>query len=467
MSATLTIAGTSRTAFLRAGSLGVSKRINGRDQASFTIITTSAWRPSINDEVWINDGAVRIFGGYIEQLDEELVTTNGTTLEINVSCLSYDEILSRRLVARSYNAGQRLDQIVVDIITNDFAGEGITTTNVSQSQTLPLLVFNYQRADEVFDLLGELTGFAWWIDPNKNLYFKQRTEILAPYDLTSSNPNFRNISVQSTKQEYRNRQYLRAGIGTTSARTESMLGNGTLKAFNTSFPIAKQPTSVTVGGVSKTIGILQVEVGKDWYWQAGSNVISQDTGAAAVANGTTITITYQGQYPILVSAQSDPEVATRGFYDDITEDVSIRDETTATTQAQALLRRYARISRRATVQTITTGLEPGQLVNVNITQHALTGQWLVESVNIRDYNGQDLEYVAVLLDGESLGGWQGFFGALSRQARKIEFSENEVILLARAQNEQIAITDTNTYTTAAPTAPLVDTALVGYSELTS
>ena len=88
-------------------------------------------------------------------------------------------------------------------------------------------------------------------------------------------------------------------------------------------------------------------------------------------------------------------------------------------------------------------------------------------MSIRDFNGQRVEYQATLLDGEAVGGWQGFFGALSRQARKIEFKENEVVLLLRQATEQVAMTDTNSYTTAAPATPLADFAICGYSELTS
>lgn len=419
--------------------------------------------------------ALRVFGGSIETTLEQLAVTNGSTLLIDCDCVSFDALADRRLVARAYDSPtQTLSTVVNDIITQDFSGEGINTANVATGPTLSKLIFSYTHANEAFDLLAELTGYSWWIDAYKNLYFADRSTIEAPYTLSTSSANFRSIAVESTRVDYRNRQYVRAGLGLTASRTESLVGDGTRKSFTLAYPVGAVPTSITVGGVGKTLGIREVDSGKDWYWQAGSPVVNQDPSAAAVGAGVTITVQYQGQYPIIVAAQDDAALTDRatveggsGIYDEVIDEPSIADVDSATDRANGLLRRYARIPRKANIVTTTAGLRAGQLVTVDITQHGLTGSWLVESVGIRDFNGQRVEYQATLLDGEAVGGWQGFFGALSRQARKIEFKENEVVLLLRQQSEQVAITDTNSYTTAAPATPLADFAICGYSELTS
>lgn len=419
--------------------------------------------------------ALRVFGGSIETTLEQLAVTNGSTLLIDCDCVSFDALADRRLVARAYDSPtQTLFDVVDDIITQDFAGDGIDTSNVETGPVLSKLIFSYTHANEAFDLLAELTGFSWWIDAYKNLYFADRSTIEAPYTLSTSSANFRSIAVESTRVDYRNRQYVRAGLGLTASRTESLVGDGTRKSFTLAYPVGATPTSITVGGVSKTIGIREVDSGKDWYYQSGSPVINQDPSAAAVGAGVAISVTYQGQYPIIVAAQDDAALTDRatveggsGVYDEVIDEPTIADVDSATDRANGLLRRYARIPRKANIVTTTAGLRAGQLVTVDITQHGLTGSWLVESVSIRDFNGQRVEYQATLLDGEAVGGWQGFFGALSRQARKIEFKENEVVLLLRQQSEQVAITDTTSYTTAAPATPLADFAICGYSELTS
>lgn len=419
--------------------------------------------------------ALRVFGGSIETTMEELVVTNQTQLLVDCDCVSYDALADRRLVARAYDSPtQTLNSIVTDIIAQDFVGEGIDTTNVETGPILSKLVFSYTHANEAFDLLAELTGYSWWIDAYKKLYFADRSTLAAPYTLSTASSNFKSITVESTRIDYRNRQYVRAGLGLTASRAETLVGDGTRKSFTLAYPVGATPTTITVGGVGKTIGIREVDSGKDWYYQSGSPVINQDPSASAVGAGVTISVTYQGQYPIIVAAQDDAGLTDRatveggsGIYDEVIDEPAIADVDSATDRAYGLLRRYARIPRKANIVTVTAGLRAGQLVTVDITQHGLTGSWLVESVSIRDYSGQRVEYQATLLDGEAIGGWQGFFGALSRQARKIEFKENEVVLLLRGQTEQVALTDTSSYTTAAPATPLADFAICGYSELTS
>jgi hypothetical protein len=419
--------------------------------------------------------ALRVFGGSIETTMEELVVNNQTQLLVDCDCVSYDALADRRLVARAYDSPtQTLNSIVTDIIAQDFAGEGIDVANVETGPILSKLVFSYTHANEAFDLLAELTGYSWWIDAYKKLYFADRATLAAPYTLSTSSSNFKSINVESTRIDYRNRQYVRAGLGLTASRTETLVGDGTRKSFTLAYPVGATPTTITVGGVGKTIGIREVDSGKDWYYQSGSPVINQDPSASAVGSGVIISVAYEGQYPIIVAAQDDAALTDRatveggsGIYDEVIDEPAIADVDSATDRAFGLLRRYARIPRKANIVTVTAGLRAGQLVTVDITQHGLTGSWLVESVSIRDYNGQRVEYQATLLDGEAIGGWQGFFGALSRQARKIEFKENEVVLLLRQSTDQVAITDTNSYTTAAPAAPLADFAICGYSELTS
>lgn len=433
---------------------------------------TSAW--SLSSSLTGLD-ALRVFGGSIETMTEQLLATNQSTLEIECDCVSYDALADRRLVARAYDSPtQTLSTIVTDIITQDFAGDGIDVTNVQTGPVIAKLLFSYMHANEAFDLLAELTGYSWWIDPYKKLYFVARATVTAPYDLTTSAANFKSIRLETTRTDYRNRQFVRAGLGLTATRTENFVGDGTRKAFTLSYPVGATPTSITVGVVAKTVGIREVDSGKDWYYQLGSPVLSQDSGAAAVGSGTAIVVQYKGQYPIIVAAQDDPAVTDRatveggsGYYDEVLDEPSITDVASATDRANSLLRRYARIPRRATIATMTAGLRAGQLVTLDITQHGLTGSWLVESFSLRDFNGQRVEYQATLLDGEAVGGWQGFFGALSRSARAMEYKENEVVLLLRSQPEQVTLTDTSGYTTASPSAPLCDVALCGYSELTS
>ena len=449
MALTLTIAGADKTSLLRVETLQIQGRLNQRNRMSLQLTdTTGAYRPAVNAEVIVSDGATRYFGGFIDSFSEELtIDGNQTALTYDVEAVSYDALADRRLVAASYETpGQTLFDIVDDIVTNTMAGDGLTTTNVSTGPVIDRIKFNYVSAAAVFDELANLSGFAWWVDENKNLFFKARTSIAAPFVVSQTNA--RNVSISKTTENYRNKQFIRAGVDLTAPRTENFTGDATQKAWTLAYPVGALPTSITVGGVSKTIGVKTVDTGKDFYYQIADPVIVQDDAAAAVGSGVTIAVTYQGQFPILISAQADSEVATQaavsnasGIFENIEQRPNIDDDDAALSVAQGLLRRYGKISRRLRFQTDTAGLAVGQILTAAFSPHAVTGTWLIDSVSARDRFGSSLVWDIEALDGESVGGWVQFFGALAAAGSVVEFRENEVIILLRVQVEAVTAAD--------------------------
>jgi hypothetical protein len=413
----------------------------------------------------------RYFGGFIDSFTESLTLDgNQTALSYDVECVSYDALADRRLVAASYESGsQTLSTIVSDVVTNFLTGDGLTTTNVDTGPIIDRLKFNYVPASAVFDELANITGYAWWVDESKALWFKPRAGVAAPFAIDGTNA--RKVTVNRTTEVYRNKQLIRAGVDLTASRTESFSGNGTQKAWTLAYPVGAAPTSLTVGGVAKTVGIRGVDTGKDWYYQIGDPVVSQDDGAAAVGAAVAIAVTYQGQFPILINAQSDTAIAAQaalngasGIYEALEERPNMNDDEGAASVAEGLLRRYGAIPRRLTFETDTAGLKPGQLLAATFTPHAVSGSWLVDSVAAVDRNGQDLVWTIEALDGESVGGWASFFAALTGVGKQVEFRENEVVVLLRAFIETVTLTDTLTATSAAPESR-VGFALVGQSEV--
>lgn len=492
----LTLAGVDKSSLVEVGSLRLSARLNARSRLSFSLILGSgdsaSTAPGTEVVLTTGDGILteaggdlltesgdalatetgdRWFGGFVDSATEALVIDGNTaTIRYEIEAVSYDALCDRRLVAATYESPtQTLSTIVSDVVTNYLTGDGLTTANVDTGPVIDRLKFNYEPASRVFDELANITGYAWWVDENKALWFKPRSGVAAPITIDSTNA--RRVTVSRTTETYRNKQLIRAGVDLTASRTENLTGDGTRKAFTLAYPVGAAPTTITVGGVGKTIGIRGVDTGKDWYYQIGDAVVSQDDGAAAVGAGVAIAITYQGQFPILVNAQNDAQITsqattsnTAGIYEAIDERPNLNDDAAASDVATGLLRRYGAIPRRLSFETDTAGLKPGQLLGATFTPHGVSGSWLVDVVNAVDRNGQDLVWSVEALDGESVGGWVEFFAALSSTGRAVEFRENEVVVLLRAFSETVSLTDSTTFTTAAPESR-VGYAIVGYSEV--
>ena len=454
MATTLAIGGVDKTGMFEFPSLSISDNLNHRNDCSFVLSDqTGVYRPSVGQEVIITKDGTRIFAGSIDEWEEEDLP--GQVVEGIIPCVDYNQIADRHLVARVYE-NQTLGAIVADMVTQDLAGEGITTTNVQSGPIIAKAAFNYRTVAEAFNELSQLTGYDWYIDYYKDLHFFSRETNTAPFSITDASYNYRNMKVRYTREQYRNRQYIRAGHDITDARTEEFKGDGKTKTFPLSFPVAKVPSAITVNGASKSVGIKGVDTGKDWYWNKGEREIVQDDAAAALISTDTLAVTYQGLYPIIISSQDDTEIAARasteggtGLYEDVEEDTNIDSRDLATSKAEALLRRFGRIPRIITFETDTGGLRAGQLISITNARRNLSGNFLIESVTARA-DQLDLVYTVKALDGEALGGWVEFFQKLAQSTRKFVIRENEVLGLLRRFSEAIVLTDALSTATAAP-----------------
>lgn len=491
MAITITIDGTDFTsALLVDESFNVADVLNSRNTARFTLrqrsgayllvgsdgsylvgsdgsYIGSGVRPAIGSEVIILNGATTIFGGTIEGFTETQLAMPSPALIWDIECVDFNSLADRRLVAELYETpGQTLGDIVRDIVTNYLTGFGVTDTLVQDGPTLDRAVFNYQSVAEAFNDLAELTGYSWNIDYDKVLHFFARETNYAPYDLTETSSNWRGMTVSRTRGAYRNRQFVRAGTDQTDTLVATLAGDGARKVFTLAYPVATEPT-ITVGGVSKTIGIRGLESGFDLYWQKGSTEISQDDGAAAVTDGVAIVVTYTGMLPILLMIQDDAEVAGSGVWEAIEDRPTVDKADLAEGLALGLLRKLGRLPITLEWETDTDGLEAGQLVTVTVPTHDLSGRYLIESVTIADLFGQHLRYRVKALDGEALGGWEDFFRGLLRLGRKFTIRENEVILLVRSFAETVTLTDSATYATATAAASkwVVGTSAIGFCEV--
>lgn len=469
MAITLTIGGVSKTPLSK--SINISDELNTRNTCAFSLVDVAGtYHPAEGAEVIFLDGVTRNFAGTIDSLIETKIKGN-VALSYNIRCVDYNQICDRHIVTAAYTA-QTLLQIVTNINSNYLVGEAITLTNVQTGPTLEEVRFNGQNVTQCFNELAELIGYSWYIDYNKDLHFFARETNLAPFAITDTSANFLTMKITTTREQYRNVQYLIAGEDVADAKTESFIGDGTRKTYSLSLKVAKVPSSVTVNGVAKTIGIRGVDTGKDWYWSKDEKEISQSDSAAALTSVQTLAVTYQGLIPIKVQSRLEDEITARvaaeggsGIYEAIEEDPRAETQDLALDKSNGLLRRFGKIPRIVEIETDTPGLKAGQLININITPHAINGDFLIDRVTMRDVDGKHIRYMARCLDGERLGGWVEFFQKLALAGRKYIIRENEVLVLLKTFSDNVICGDTfATPTTAAPESR-VGYAIVGYSEV--
>lgn len=420
----------------------------------------------------LHDGVV-VFGGILTE-PAESVDGDSSLMRYECSAEDYSALAERHFVAAVYE-NMTLRAIVLDIVATALAGEGINTDGVETGPTITKAVFPYVTALQAFNDLSELSGLTWRIDADKALKFCPRTDEVAPQPITDT--SYVKMTVRATREQYRNVQTVRAGTELTVSRSENFKGDGTRKVFNVAFPVGLVPSSITVNAVGKTIGIRQVDTGKDFYWNKNSTEISQDDGAAALTAADTLVVTYRGLYPIIVQSRDEGEIGRRaaiengqtGVYEHVEDRPQIDSGDMALETAGALIQRHGRITKVIDVEVLTPGFRAGHLVTITNTKHRLDGQFLIESVEAYEWTGVDgngnpqLMYHLRALEGDMEGGWMAFFRKLLLAGRQFVIRENEVLLLLRSVSDTINISDDLEVTAGAPESR-VGFAIVGFSE---
>ena len=415
-----------------------------------------------------------IFGGTIDS-NPETIDNSGAHRIINVKCVDYSQIADRHLAAYAYESDEETTwyagTIIKDVVARFFAygdaSENIDVSNVANGPQIDKAVFNYVQCSQVFGELADLAGFVWYIDFDKKLYFYDSSANAAPFSLTSTSENWRNMRISRSRDQYRNKQVIRGGNSLTETRTDSITAIADQKLFEFPFPVGTA-SAVTAGGVPKTLGVKGFDEGKDYYWSYNSPVLE---AAVAPGVGVAVALTYKGLFPVLVTEVLSNEIAIRraieggtGVYESILDDSSISAQSTGVLKALAYLRKYGTIPKTIDFETDVSGLRAGQLITVNVPELDLNDDFLIESVNIKDVGGVLNRYKISAVSGEALGGWLDFFNSLARQTQNLRVFDEDQVIVLKTISDQIDITDDATLFSSGMPESRTDSARTDFSE---
>jgi hypothetical protein len=302
---------------------------------------------------------------------------------------------------------------------------------IEDGPTVTSATFGYAHVSDCVDKLAELASFWWNIDSSKRLLFRKRAALVAPrvIDGTVSSGSVLEdedaTEMETGNATYRNREYLTQGTDITSLQTEGFKGDGTTRSFLLRYPIARQPSSVTVNGAAKTVGIKGLDAGKDFYWSKGDNALAQDSAGTLLTSSDVGSVQYYGLFDTVYVAQDYGAVSTMqaaegggstGYVEEA-DAVSGIDNSAALSQfAGAKLSRYAVAGKKLTFKTMVSGFASGQVALVYVPWHNLNGvQMLIESVKVQDVDGLRFWYDVTAVLGPYDDTWPAFWLALARK----------------------------------------------------
>jgi hypothetical protein len=354
----------------------IDYRLEERSTARFAVYDLNKeFTFDYGQEVIIEDDSFRLFGGIIDSLEKGVASHDTNSgFFYDITAVDYQALADRRQFFKAYETVDA-HAIVGDILAI-LSEEGVMAGEIQAGPSLTRVTFNGLSCAESLDKVAELSGFTWFIDENKQLYFIERTTYAADWDVVTGQEILWDPAPQLSigNPEYRNVQYLQAGNAETSPITQHFKGDGVNQTFTVGFPIAREPV-ITLNDDPQTVGIKGVDVsGFNWYWNEGDASITQDFDGTPISETDDLSVTYIGTFPLICRATQYAEITRQklaqgfgsGRIEKTYKDSSLKSQDTATEAAVKKLLHYAVIGRSVSYDTTTPGLAVGVIQHVTL-----------------------------------------------------------------------------------------------------
>lgn len=379
-------------------------------------------------------GAVPVFGGHVMAATTRVIKDSASRRH-DVYARGYDYLAEKRLIRGVYE-GTTVAAVVNDILevylTPEFVRAGLPPSGFGYSPPstaitrieFPVGTTVAGALDQIAELAG---GYFWYIRPyvdtagnlTRCLFFTAPGGIVSSVTLSAATVDYNAAEVERASPEYRNRQHL-AGGASTGSRVETFAGDGERRSFGVGFPLLRAPTVETntgAGYVARTVGIKGVDVGKAWYWNEGSEFVTQDDAGTVLGATHKIRLTYEGRTELALIVSDDAEIAANAVREGSSGLVERADRmewiagvTEGGEIGAAKLDYWARPTRRLRCvyrSNVTDAYAVGYAYNASLASLGLPASMVVESNEIRVLpRTQDLEHRIVVVDGAALSSWE-------------------------------------------------------------
>lgn len=405
---------------------------------------TKTYRPALNDDVKLYDGATLIFGGTVIETHE---ANDGLLKFFEVICKDYQHIMDRKLVNKTYTS-QTAGAIIADINTT-YLPAGFTTTNVSGLSTIQKIVFNDEQPSKCLQRLADMLGsYDWYVDYAKDIHFFPEGTEVAPFNLddTGGKYIFGSLKIERNLNQLRNSITIRGGDKESGTLTDTKVADGQQRTF-----VAKpQLRNLTIeldtgaGFVTKTIGQDGVDdpATKDVLYNPNNGFIIWPE-ATKPANTNKVRWSGTQVYPIKIIRRDVASTALYGEWQYIIRDATIKSEAAAKQRAAAEITKYAYPANEGLFRTYSSGLRSGMTISIASTALGLTSEsFKITRVILTARSKDAFEYEVHLLASEDVG----ILDVLSKlligdPATQFTVLENEVVVQADAWEEVITLAE--------------------------
>jgi hypothetical protein len=284
--------------------------------------------------------------------------------------------------------------------------------------------------------LAEQSEYALYVTPDLELKFHERTAVYAPIELYHESNNFRegSLVVNQTAADFRTHQVVRVGWEAFEPLVSTFSGNGSTMQFEleeggAAVPVAhiesidfqsgeeKYPQNFAPAQFDETTGDL-LAGDYEWFWEPGTSHLYQHPDGLKLQTGESLIVTFRKLGADVVTSAATLSEETREYISSAGtsidfyragEDLSIKTQGDAEATAQATVDTHSTFPREIQFRTEEPGLEPGQLLNINLPEFDLYGAFLIDAVNAKDIGPDYLEYDVTCIENAKIPGGVEYF----------------------------------------------------------
>ncbi len=320
-------------------------------KASFSIYSTTAYRPSVFDDVIFYRKGKRRFGGFVQSVQDNLIGSRDEHILV-VQCVDYNGLLDRVIVAKLYTIpiGSLAWIIIFDLIQVYLTQFGVTFAGFSSAGAgVGEVLFHYVTLQQaIAQLVSAAPSLAtFWIDAYKLAHFAAPGASapagfgVAPYSLSDTSNNYApegspsGFSVTDDGTLYRNKEWVLPSANLLSLRIETFTGDGSTTGFFTLYALSNTPVvSVSSGGgpfVNQIVAQLggPYPTGWTWYFIKDGQGVFQRPGSTPLGVTDTLQVAYPNPWALAISVENDAEIARAGLVEAVLQPQNVFDLTTA------------------------------------------------------------------------------------------------------------------------------------------
>lgn len=408
---TLTIGGVNFLPQYRTGTARITEQLQNRSNSLTLQLTKlpSGNEPQEGAEIIFKDGARFLFAGFVTRV-EPTENGKGSQFVYRIEATDYTYVLINKSAQAVYE-NQTLQYIVQDLIDNYVdAGYSFTYTGVDVGPAINTISFNHISLRKCFEKLSEVTGYEWWVDYQRNVYFKQKSYTVAPEQINDTLKNFSQITINCDVTQVRNSIVVKGGREETAAPfSQKWKGDGKQREWI----LREKPKTmdfVKVNGTTKTIGVdlLNDDTGYDYMFNYQEKFVRATATSSTLATTDEIEVSYYYEVPIIIKLRSASSAALMkaieggdGLHEFTINDSSIKSKAEARNRALKELDEYANplingvFKTRTGLLTAGSYFRPGQQVTMNLPTWGITvdTDYQIQAVDTTlNEDGTNIEY---------------------------------------------------------------------------